>query len=218
MTPGEGASQYALRSIRDAIMRGDMPPDSRIHQADVAAQLGISRIPVREALRKLEAEGLVVLIPNSGARVARLEKNELVEIYMIREALEPMALKAGIDHITDAQVLEIDLLRRGMDETPYDDDEAILELDRRFHLAAYSPETTPRAIRMIEELWNTTHKFRQRYKRKLGDIEKAEVSSEHYLIVQALRSRDGARAAAILEQHIRRTRLGLIRHDTLELS
>jgi DNA-binding GntR family transcriptional regulator len=213
MALGESASQYALRTIRDAIMRGDLPPDSRIHQADVAASLGISRIPVREALRKLEAEGLVVFIPNSGARVARVEQNEVVEIYMIREALEPMAIKASVEQMSDAKVLEIDLLRRGLDETPFEDDEQILDLDRRFHLAAYSAEATPRAVRMIEDLWNTTHKFRRRYKLTVGNLEWDEITAEHWLIVQALRARDGVRAASILEQHIRRTRLGLTRDD-----
>ncbi len=90
--PARLASGRVIDTLREAILAGRLSPGSRVRQEELAEEFGISRIPVREALRRLEAEGLVVLVPNSGAWVAKLDRAECVEIYRIREQIEPLAI------------------------------------------------------------------------------------------------------------------------------
>ena len=87
------ALELIVRELRDEILDGRLRPGERIHQQAVAERFGTSRLPVREALRQLQHEGLVVVLPNAGARVARLDQAELVEVYLLRERLEPLAIE-----------------------------------------------------------------------------------------------------------------------------
>src|SRR5271169_1709802 len=96
------ASHRIAESLRTAILDGSYRPGERIRQEDVAARSGASRIPVREALRMLAAEGLVTLVANSGAWVTRLTMAECVELYQVRERLEPLLLRASMPGLDDA--------------------------------------------------------------------------------------------------------------------
>jgi DNA-binding GntR family transcriptional regulator len=92
-------AEWVSAQLREAILNGSLKPGERIRQEAVATQYGTSRIPVREALRQLASEGLVSLVPDVGARVARLDLNELDEIYKLREQLEPLTIRESVPHL-----------------------------------------------------------------------------------------------------------------------
>src|ERR1700740_2687153 len=93
-------STEVLQWIRDAILRGQLTADARIDQRAISQRLGVSLVPVREALRKLEAEGLVQIIPHRGAYVPRISRDEMEDIYTVRMAIEPMTIKHAVRRIT----------------------------------------------------------------------------------------------------------------------
>ncbi len=214
---GEPLSEVATRYLRDAILEGRLRGGARIRQEAVARELGTSRIPVREALRQLENEGLVHLVPRSGARVARLDFEESAEVYRIREELEPLAIAQSAPGLTDAQ---IDHLRELMLQIERSDDPAIwLLCDRRFHLASYAAAPMPRLLKMIENFWNSTQQYRRVYYGMVASARQSAPTSDlpmthtdHRLLFDALERRDPVDAESVLRMHIRRTRLTLARH------
>lgn len=216
--PHEDSSRELLtdllaRELRAAIFTGSLKPGERIGQARVAEQYGTSRIPVREALQLLQAEGLVTLLPHSGARVARLELDELGEIYEIREHLEPFAISRSVPGLSDEQLTELESYVEQIEEAATDEDIGRwVELDRRFHLTAMSG-APPRLLRIIESLWNGTEHYRRTY---LVLPERLQIAQlEHRLLLETMKSRRGEDAANILLVHIRRTRETLVEHSEL---
>jgi DNA-binding GntR family transcriptional regulator len=121
-------SERVTNSIRKLILSGELQPGSRIGQEQLAEQFGTSRIPVREALKRLESDGLVSLVPNSGAWVAKLDLSECIEIYKIRERLEPLALSEAVAHMTEEEIDELARLVERMEKAA--DTEEFLRLDR----------------------------------------------------------------------------------------
>jgi len=169
---------------------------------------------VREALRQLENEGLVVLVPHSGARVARLDLAELTEVYRIREAIEPMVIAESAPRLSDAQIAHLGRLVAGIDAAAAEP-ERWLEIDRRFHLDCYAGASMARVVPMIERFWNTTQHYRRAFITTLDAPHFALVSLEHRLILDALERRDPVDAEERLRSHIRRTRQTLSSHAEL---
>jgi DNA-binding GntR family transcriptional regulator len=204
-------AESVSRGLRNAILDGRLKPGERIRQESVAHQYGTSRIPVREALRHLESEGLVILEPHVGARVARLDRAELDEVYLLRERLEPLAIAQSVPHLSDSQLANIRLYVEEMERVADPEDlTRWIELDRRFHLATFAGAPLPRLIRLIEAFWNTTQQYRRAYTLLPRRLEIAH--AEHRLLLEALERRDPADAERLLQTHIRRTRLTLDEH------
>ena len=210
----EPRAQDVARRLREAIYDGRLKAGEAIRQEAVAQDFGVSRIPVREALRQLEAEGLVVIRPHSGARVATLDYVECEEIYKMRERLEPLALAESIVGITDEQVARaIELADRL--ETLQGDPKAWLEGDRELHLACYAGVETPRLLRMIVGFWNTTQQYRRVLLQVFSDEDFALQHSEHRLILDALENRSARTGEDLMRAHIERSRLRLARNRAL---
>lgn len=200
--------------LRAAILDGQLRPGERIRQEDVARRFGMSRIPVREALRQLASEGLVVLEPHVGARVASLDLEELDEIYQLRERLEPFAIARSTPKLSDQQIEELRSLVKRMEEVADPEDlTRWLGLDRRFHLATFAGAPLPRLLGLIEGFWNATQQYRRVY--TLLPERLALAHAEHRLLLEALERRDPDDAERILQTHIRRTRLTLEEHMEL---
>lgn len=205
-----GASARIAESIRSDILGGLLPPGSRIRQEDVAARFGASRLPVREALRSLEADGLVTLVANTGAWVSRLTLEECVEIYQTRERIEPLLLRYAIPHYPDDRIGRLSALAAQMEQSR--DIEEFLRLDRDFHLLSYEGSGTALIGDLVHRLWNSTQHYRRAYTRLLDDHRRRIVHDEHHLLTTTLRDGDTHGAEHILLQHIRRTRLQLAQH------
>ncbi|TPW72936.1 GntR family transcriptional regulator [Schumannella sp. 10F1B-5-1] len=205
-----GASERVAEALRTAILHGEYPPGTRIRQEDVAAQHGASRLPVREALRLLEAEGLVRLVANTGAWVSSLNLDECDELYRIRERIEPLLLTYSIPALSDDAIAELGALAARMEAGVAV--EEFLELDHRFHLATYSGARTLTLGETVERLWNRTQHYRRLYSLGLDADSNRIVHDEHHMLVRAIESRDADDAERVLAGHIRRTRLELARH------
>ena len=209
------ASQRFALSIKEMILRGELEPGERIRQEELASRFGASRQPVRDALRMLEASELIRIVANSGAWVSSLTQAQCIEIYRIREALEPFLLAESTANLTDAQIDELARLTEEMDR-PVDPGSFIV-LDREFHLLSYAGAPLDRTQAIVEKFWNQTQYYRRAFMHLLPSQRRWIVHFEHRLIVDAIRRRDGAEAGGVLLNHIRRTRVELAKHPTLFL-
>ena len=210
MTPPTVASHRIADQLRAKILAGEWLPGERIRQEELAEEYQASRIPVREALRILETDGLVQVVSNQGAWVASLTRDECLEQYEIRERLEPLLLRESLSQLTAAQLARLAELADQMQGNR--DVAAFMQLDREFHMLSYSgaPNTTLKEI--VERLWNTTQHYRRAYANIAGSPGLDVTHLEHKLLVEAITRRDSEDAERIIAGHIRRTRLLLAQH------
>ncbi|TFC37987.1 GntR family transcriptional regulator [Cryobacterium sp. TMT2-42-4] len=209
---GSAGTRIATR-LREAILTGAYAPGARIRQEDIAEEFGASRLPVREALRILESDGLVTLIANTGAWVSHLSLAECQEMYQIRERIEPLLLRYSLPQLS-AETL--DRLQELADEMQAGSNvETFLHLDREFHLLSYTGATTSMLGDTVRRLWNSTQHYRRAFTVLIGPDHNQAVHYEHQLLVGALRRGDGEDAERVLSGHIRRTRLELSKHPEL---
>jgi len=197
-------------TLRDAILLGDYAPGERIRQVQVADELGASRLPVREALRMLEAEGLVSIVANAGAWVSKLTASDCVEMYRMREHLEPLLLGLNVPLLSDSVLDNMGELADAMEGTS--DVERFLLLDRKFHLSSLQAAPTSVLGETVLRLWNRTQHYRRTATRLFYSEGDDAVHHDHHLLVAALRRRDANEAEQVLCRHIRRSRLELVRH------
>jgi DNA-binding GntR family transcriptional regulator len=208
-TIGAASSRIAAH-LREAILRGELRPGDRIRQEDVAERLGASRLPVREALRILEAEGLTEHETNKGARVPRLSQHEVEMTYRMRERLEPLALVQSIEHLDETA---LEAARETQDRIEENGDlDRFLELDREFHMLTYTGCTLDPLMSMVTRLWNSTQHYRRAFVALSGPGRMWVVNAEHRLILDAVERRDPVDAERYLGGHIRRTRIELAKH------
>jgi DNA-binding GntR family transcriptional regulator len=214
--PGHGVASHRIAdALRTAILDGSRLPGERIRQEDVAARTGASRIPVREALRMLQAEGLVTLVANSGAWVTRLTLAECAELYQIRERLEPLLLRMSMPGLDGAALGRMTGLAEAMERSGGDVD-AFLRADREFHLASYSAAAPGETSQIIARMWNTTQHYRREFTRLAARRAALGVTHlEHRLLLDCLRRQDADDAERVLVTHIRRTRLELSGHPEI---
>lgn len=210
-------AQLVIEQLRAEILDGRLIPGQRLRQEEIASRFGTSRIPAREALRQLESEGLVTLVPHSGARVLKLDLRELHEIYLLRERLDPLAIGLSAPNLSDEQLFH---LRHRVEEM-----EAVggspspararkwVDLDLHFHIATHAAAAMPRLLRLVEGLLISAQPYRLAYLTVAPDFERQHV--EHRLLLDALERRDGQEAELLLQLHIRRTRLGLMQHPEI---
>jgi DNA-binding GntR family transcriptional regulator len=207
------ASRRVAAGIREAIARGEFTPGSRLRQEEIAERFGASRVPVREALRELEVEGLVTLVANAGAWVSQLTLRECEEVYQTRERLEPLLLHYSAPHLTPDDLDSMDAIARAMAET--EDVVEFLRLDREFHMLSYSGGETLMLGDLVRRLWNTTQQYRRAYTMLVDVHAQRIVHDEHRHIVATLRDGDVEGAAHTVEGHIRRTRRMLAAHPEI---
>jgi DNA-binding GntR family transcriptional regulator len=203
-------SQQIAISLKQEILSGKYPPGERIRQEDIASQFGASRSPVREALRILEAEGLVNLVAHTGAWISELSLRECEEMYQLRERIEPLLLRLSIPHLTEEKFNTLDKLVSDMSKT--EDVETFLKLDREFHLLTYSGAETTLISDMVSRLWNTTQHYRRAYSKMMAATSFKPAHYEHELLMSAIKRQDADDGERILYGHIRRTRLQLAAH------
>lgn len=185
--------------LREAIIRGDFKPGERLKQSDLAEKMGVSRMPVREAFRKLESEGLIILEPHKGAVVKSINIEDIEEIYSLRAELEKMAVKKSIDLLTENDLKELAFLVDRM-ESANDVDEFI-QYNIDFHRLLVKRCTWERLNSFIGMLWSgfpqqTPHLIQ-------GQMETSNV--EHREILEAVLRRDKETASTLVSKHIFRT-------------
>ncbi len=192
-------TQIAER-IREDLLTGTLESGQKIVQEKMAAQYGVSRIPLREALNELTADGLVVHEPNRGYFVAKLSAQDMQEVYRLRQLLEDEAIALACQHLSDADIDHIAALARDCDEKLTAGDlSAIAASNRAFHFAIFDAAGMPRLSRILGSLWDATQAYRRLY--FLERANHSHISGEHASMVNALRHRDPTAAVAAQAQH-----------------
>ncbi|MQA61557.1 MAG: FCD domain-containing protein [Actinophytocola sp.] len=204
------ASARVADYLREAILGGEIGPGDRIRQEDIAERFGTSRLPVREALRILEAEGLTEHEPNKGARVPKLTMHEVDVIYQMRERLEPLALTESLAHLSEQDLRRLDQVQSRIEANT--DVNSFLALDREFHLLTYSGCHIDPLTSMVRRLWNSTQHYRRAFVSLGGPGRMWVINAEHRLVLDAIERLDPVDAERYLSGHIRRTRIELDRH------
>jgi DNA-binding GntR family transcriptional regulator len=189
------AQELVLASVRDAILSGVLDPGARLRQEELAELFGTSRIPVREALRALEYEGLVRSEPHRGFTVTSLDADDVEEVYDLRIVLESHAIRLAIPLLTDEDLVELEGIYREMADAP--DADAALAARERFYLRLYSVSGRPRLVGLIARL-------RQEVARALRMPTLQHAPSIHEAFFEAIRTADADRAVATLAGHYRR--------------
>ena len=207
------ASSRIAAALRADILDGTIPPGQRLRQEDIAERLGGSRLPVREALRMLAAEGLVETEPNKGARVPVLDPGEVETLYRMRERLEPLALVESMGKLGSAEIAEIQAIQQRIEQGV--DVAEFLILDREFHMATYTGCTDEHLMSSVTRLWNATQHYRRAFMSVSGPGRAWIVNAEHRLLMEAIERQDADDAELYLLGHIRRTRKELARHPEI---
>jgi DNA-binding GntR family transcriptional regulator len=193
--------------LRSAILAGRLPPGERLQQDDLAQQLRVSRMPVREALRTLHTEGLVELRPHRGAVVISLRPEDIAEVFEIRAMLEGRAAALAAPHLTEATRQRLRQIFDEMDRLDHDD-ERWLTLNRDFHMAIYPASGWPRLCALIEAQRNLVQPYIRASLSLLGRTSTAR--AEHELILRAAEAADPDRLERLTIEHLRSTARGLI--------
>lgn len=188
--------------LREQIIRGEIPEGAQIRQDAIATQFHVSRIPVREALRQLHAEGLIAIVPNRGAIVPALSPDDIEELFSIRALLEPEVLKLSIPHLTDHDFSEAAaILRKYVSELRRDDHvSAWGRLNWQFHSILYSRAILPRFMAVIRNVNNSGERYTRLQLYLTHGIKRA--NEEHLKILELCRNRDVPAACTLLRDHI----------------
>ena len=195
---GLSSADAVVAALREAILRGVFADGQPLRQDEIATRFGISKIPVREALRRLEAEGLVVFYPNRGAVVATLSLDEAEELCEIRIALEMTALRRAIPRMTADDLRRAgDVLEEARSEP---DPQRWSTLNWEFHSALYAPAGRPQLLTLIQQMNRRVDRYMRATLTSAGHH--AQSLREHKLLVQAVRRGDVAEAEALLTAHI----------------
>lgn len=200
--------QLIAEALRESIMQGELAAGEQLFQDEIAKQFGVSRIPVREALRQLEAEGLVTFYPHRGAVVTELSAIEVQEIYEIRVALETMALRIAMDRMSDADLKRAEDVLHRIEADP--DVAHWGDLNWQFHDALYSPAQRPRLVAMIETLYVQMDRYVRMQLKHLNYMQRSQ--QEHWALLTACQQRDVQTAIGLLEQHIQVAAHTLVEH------
>ena len=186
-----------FNTLRQAILKGELKPGERLMEIQLAQRLGVSRTPVREAIRKLELEGLVLMIPRKGAEVAQITRQDLEDVLEVRAALEELAVKDACLHITDEEIKKLRKASEEFQKTLKTNDlVASAQADMEFHEVIYNAADNRRLNNLREQMY----RYRMEY---LKDERTHQIlSREHEAIRKALEAHDVEKAAAAMNIHI----------------
>lgn len=198
--PDTTAEEATVTALRRAILQGILPPGERLRQEILAAELGVSRIPLRDAFRRLEAEGLIHIDGRRGARVASLTIDDVAELYEIRRLLEVHCVRLAIRNVTDEGAARLLADLAAMDVTA---GHGMSHGVRGFYAELYGWSGRPRMVSEILQLRHELHRYHA-----LKDVPLDPAI--HGQLAACIQTRDGARAARILRDHLRRSRNDLV--------
>ena len=200
------ARDWVFQVIRTAIVRGVLPGGMPLRQNEISAALSVSHIPVREAFRQLEAQGLVRIYPNRGAVVTKLTKEEIGSLMDIRIMLELGAIRAAIPMMNEEAIEEALAIHEEFSKQT--DGNKLEDLNLQLHFAIYRPANNMELIRLIDQL----HANVDRYIRPFYAINDSteKVMEDHQKLIQACKARDAELATALLRTHLESTKVMLM--------
>lgn len=199
--------------IRNAILNGEFQPGERLNQEKIAQDLGVSRMPVREAFRLLEAEGLINVIPHRGAHVVSLSLEEMEDVYCVRMLLESAAAKMAIPKVTEGDIDRLaDILRECEEATRAEDYARLYDLNDEFHRVLYLISGRKLLCEMIDKLRTDSRRFRRFYLK--GWRGSLQALKDHHEILDAVRAGAAAEAEDLIIRHLEQTQKALLNAAT----
>ena len=196
------AQEAVLAELRRAIATGQLRPGQQIVQDALAIRLGVSRVPLREALKILEGEGQVTYLAHRGYFVTELSLSDLLEVYRIREILEAEAVTIAVSKMTSKDIERLEEAERDVEAAAEIADlVAMTSANQRFHFALIEACGLPRLVRLIRLQWDATEVYRSVYFSEEHNREL--VTAEHRAVVAAVRAGDSATALSVLTEHRR---------------
>ncbi len=197
-------------SIREAILSGKYSPGEHLITDEIARDLGVSRMPVREALHRLEVIGLVTTLPHKGAVVTELSEAEIIESYHIRAVLDGLATRLAAPHLIASDYARLKEILQQMDQTVEAKDMVgLLAVNRAFHEVIWQAAHAPRLRALLQNLYDASERFRNISILLPGRID--EITQDHRLIVQTLEKGDVASAERYANEHHEGTARRLLR-------
>ena len=190
-----------FNTLRQAILRGELKPGERLMEIQLANKLGVSRTPIREAIRKLELEGLVLMIPRRGAEVAEITEKSLRDVLEVRGALEELAVKLACQKITDEQIAELRVAEKEFEQALNSGDVTVYaEADVKFHDVIYHATDNQRLIQLLFNLREQMYRYRVEYLKR--EEAHGTLLMEHKKIIETIANRDMDAAVDAVCQHI----------------
>ena len=190
-----------FNTLRQAILRGELKPGERLMEIQLANKLGVSRTPIREAIRKLELEGLVLMIPRKGAEVADITEKSLRDVLEVRKALEELAVQLTCDKITKEQIRELEQAAEQFKKTLKSNDiTEIAEADVRFHDIIYLATDNQKLILLLNNLIEQMYRYRIEYLKRADKY--SQLLAEHEEIIRHIEKKQKKEAAEIVCKHI----------------
>jgi DNA-binding GntR family transcriptional regulator len=192
--------------LRHDLLAGAIKPGERIKVADLEKRFGVSHIPIREAVRRLESEGLIVAMPQRAAVAAGVDLEDLAGLYDLRRIIECDVIRRSANAMTDEQVAVVEQALENLEAVANEHDSpGFWELHRDFHWALLEPGASAWIQRVLDQIWLASQRYVRLFVSKTVD----DAMRDHRALVDFCRDRDGAGAADLLRRHLDRTELAV---------
>lgn len=190
-----------FNTLREAILRGDLVAGERLMELQLAAKLGVSRTPIREAIRMLEQEGLAITIPRKGAIVAGMTEKDMQDVLEIREALEELSVQVACDKITEEEIAKLEKNMKNFEHSLKSGDlKKMAQADVEFHDVIYQATDNPKLINMLNNLREQMYRYRVEYLKNPENHE--QLLKEHEAIYKGIVEKDKDAVTEMIRKHI----------------
>ncbi|MCR5420760.1 MAG: GntR family transcriptional regulator [Lachnospiraceae bacterium] len=190
-----------FNTLRQGILKGDLKPGERLMEIHLANRLGVSRTPIREAIRMLELEGLVTMVPRKGAEVARISKQDLRDVLEVRRSLDSLAVSLACERITEEEKIDLEAAQKVFESSIMTRDATtIAEADVKFHDVILKASKNSRLVQMVNNLAERVYRYRLEYIKDSTNHER--LIEEHRNIMKYIDNGDTEKACRTSEMHI----------------
>ena len=207
-----------FNTLREAILRGDLEPGERLMEKQLADSMGVSRTPIREAIRKLELEGLVVMIPRKGAQVAEMTEKDIEDVLEVRAALEALAVRLACEKMSTEELEELrNVMKEFQQAAERKDVYGMVDKDVEFHDIIFKSTQNEKLIQIVNNLREQIYRFRVAYLRRFNRYK--IIQQEHQEILQVIEKNqveEAERVATIHIQNQEKAVIQLIREEEKE--
>lgn len=193
--------ELVFEHIKMAIINGELKPGERLMEVQLADRLGVSRTPVREAIRKLELEGLVIMVPRKGAYVSDVSLKDIIDVFEVRETLEGLAASLAAEKISDEEIKKLeDIVNTTKQYVEKEDVQGIIDSDVKFHDYIFSLSRNDKLIQIMSNLQEHIYRFRVIY---VSMAKKSvKMINEHSELLNAIKSREPQKAKMLAVSHV----------------
>ena len=190
-----------FNTLRQAILKGELAPGERLMEIQLAEKLGVSRTPIREAIRKLELEGLVLMIPRKGAEVAKISEKSLRDVLEVRRSLEELAIELACQRMSEDDMAELERMQ-GNFKSAIDRGEAmsIAQSDEQYHDVIYQGTRNDKLVQMLGNLREQMYRYRVEYLKRDGVF--PQLIAEHEAIIRHIENNEKEKATEVMCRHI----------------